>query len=167
MHIDSCDFSPEEYQAVADPIADPDFATFTIDRDKKYMIPMLKDAMAMTAQPFSILLSPWSPPFQWKTPPEAPKNDASVCAKANGTYKKLLIFDYIGHFSRYIHPDAVRIGFSKCDDKVEITAAKNQNGELVLVALNKGASSVSYAIRLNGHVIRVEFPAKTISTVLI
>ncbi|MBD8915926.1 MAG: hypothetical protein EGR77_08040 [Pseudobutyrivibrio sp.] len=90
MHIDSCDFSLEEYQAVADPIADPDFATFTIDRDKKYMIPMLKDAMAMTAQPFS-----------------------------------------------------------------------------VLVALNKGASSASYAIRLNGHVIRVEFPAKTISTVLI
>lgn len=92
---------------------------------------------------------------------------ASVYAKADGTYKKLLIFDYIGHFSRYIHPDAVRIGFSICDDKVEITAAKNQNGELVLVALNKGASSASYAIRLNGHVIRVEFPAKTISTVLI
>lgn len=78
MHMDSCDYSLEEYQAVGDPIADPDFTTFTIDRDRKYMIPMLKDAMAMTAAPFSVLLSPWSPPKQWKTPPLKPKNDASV-----------------------------------------------------------------------------------------
>ena len=61
MHIDSCDYSLDEYQAVADPLADPDFETFTLARDRKYMLPMLKDAMAMTAQPFSVLLSPWSP----------------------------------------------------------------------------------------------------------
>ena len=397
IHIDSCDFSLEEYQAVADPIADPDFTTFTIDRDRKYMIPMLKDAMAMTATPFSILLSPWSPPFQWKTPPEAPKNDASVyggsflanfmppvdyekpqrnnggklkkehygdwarylakyvnayleeglpvtmmslqnetiaatnwdscvwtaaeqkeflrdylyptfedaglvgkiglyiwdhnkervyefakevlddetkkmvegiafhwysgdhfdglslahdafpdmklmsseccplhapgqgnmlaalmgggssvaetdyqdavdyahdiigdlnhgmnrwidwnlcvdeqggprhvpmgfgasvCATQDGSYKKILIFDYIGHFSRYIKPGAKRIGFSQCDDKVEVTAAKNPDGSLVLVALNKGEHDASYAIRLRGDIIRIELPAKTISTIL-
>lgn len=58
MHMDSCDYSLEEYQAVADPIADSDFTTFSIERDRKYMLPMLKDAMAMTAQPFSVLLSP-------------------------------------------------------------------------------------------------------------
>ena len=40
--IDSCDYSLEEYQAVADPIADPDLATFSIDRDRKYVLPMLK-----------------------------------------------------------------------------------------------------------------------------
>ncbi len=398
MHIDSCDFSLEEYQAVADPIADPDLTTFTIDRDKKYMIPMLKDAMEMTATPFSILLSPWSPPYQWKTPPEAPKNDASVyggsflsmlmptidyekpqrnnggklkkehygdwarylakyvnaylaeglpvtmmtlqnetiaatnwdscvwtadeqkeflqdylyptfkeaglvgkvglyiwdhnkeriyefakevldektkemvegiafhwysgdhfeglslahdafpgmklmsseccplhapgqsnmlasfmgvsksvaesnyqdavdyahdiigdlnhgmnrwidwnlcvdekggprhvpmgfgasvCVKEDGSYEKLLIFDYIGHFSRHIKPGAKRIGYSKCDDKIEITTAKNPDGSLCLVALNKHHSDVSYAIRLGGNVIRIELPANTISTILI
>ena len=78
MHMDSCDYSLEEYQAVEDPIADPEFQTFSIERDRKYMIPMLKDAMAMTVEPFSVLLSPWSPPKQWKTPPAKPKNDASV-----------------------------------------------------------------------------------------
>ena len=78
MHMDSCDYSLEEYQAVADPLADPDLTTFTIERDRKYMLPMLKDAMAMTVEPFRVLLSPWSPPKQWKTPPAKPKNDASV-----------------------------------------------------------------------------------------
>ena len=43
--IDSCDYSLEEYQAVADPIADPDLATFSIDRDRKYVLPMLKKAI--------------------------------------------------------------------------------------------------------------------------
>lgn len=78
MHMDSCDYFLEEYQAVEDPIADPEFKTFSIERDRKYMIPMLKDAMAMTVEPFSVLLSPWSPPKQWKTSPAKPKNDASV-----------------------------------------------------------------------------------------
>ena len=32
MHIDSCDYSLDEYQAVADPLADPDFTTFTLAR---------------------------------------------------------------------------------------------------------------------------------------
>ena len=64
---------------VADPeeffrqLADPDLTTFTIERDRKYMLPMLKDAMAMTVEPFRVLLSPWSPPKQWKTPPAKPK----------------------------------------------------------------------------------------------
>lgn len=78
MHMDSCDYSLEEYQAVTDPVADPNLTTFSIERDRKYMLPMLKDAMAMTTEPFSVLLSPWSPPRQWKTPPLKPKNDASV-----------------------------------------------------------------------------------------
>ena len=397
MHIDSCDYSLTEYQAVEDPISDPDFTTFTIDRDRKYMIPMLKDAMAMTAVPFSVLLSPWSPPKQWKTPPAKPKNDAAVygglpgfanpinydepsrcnggslkpeyygawakylakyvqayldegvpvtmmtlqnesvaatnwdscvwtaaeqktflkdylyptfleaglvgkiglyiwdhnkermvdfareliddvtgpmlegiafhwysgdhfedlglahelfpdkklmlseccalhppgkagfmgfslpggptvrevdlydaaayahdiignlnngmsrwidwnlcvdknggprhvasgfgapvCAnEEDGTYRKLLTFDYIGHFSKYILPGAKRIAFSICDDKIDVTAAKNPDGTIVVVLLNRGVKDTFYAIRLEGKVIRLEVPAKTVNTVCI
>ena len=78
MHIDSCDYSLEEYAAVKDPVADPEFETFTIDRDQMYMLPVLKEAGEVAAEPISVLLSPWSPPKQWKTPPARPKNDASV-----------------------------------------------------------------------------------------
>ena len=64
--IDSCDYSLEEYQAVADPIADPDLATFSIDRDRKYVLPMLKKAIEISAEPISVLMSPWSPPYRGK-----------------------------------------------------------------------------------------------------
>lgn len=400
MHMDSCDYSLEEYQAVADPVSDPDFTTFSIDRDRQYMLPMLKDAMAVTVEPFRVLLSPWSPPKQWKTPPAKPKNDASiygagammaafmepidyetpsrcnggslrpeyykdwagylakyvqayldegvpvtmmslqnetiaatnwdscvwtaqeqktflsdylypvfkeagltdkiglyiwdhnkervvefareiiddetakmlegiafhwysgdhfeslgiahdmfpnmklmsseccalhppektnmlaslfgestasaaeveyedaaayghdiigglnnginrwidwnlcvdknggprhvslgfgapVCANEDGSYRKLLTFDYIGHFSRYILPGARRIAFSRCNDTVDMTAAKNQDGSIVIVMQNHSQADASYAIRMEGQLIRVSVPAKTISTICI
>ncbi len=78
IHIDSCDYSLEEYQAVKDPLKDPVLTTFSISRDKKYIIPVVKEAMELSKEPVSILLSPWSPPVQWKTPPEIKKNDAAV-----------------------------------------------------------------------------------------
>ena len=78
MHIDSCDYSLEEYQSVADPIADPELATFNIERDKKWVIPIMKEAMELAGHPISVILSPWSPPYQWKTPPELTENDMAV-----------------------------------------------------------------------------------------
>jgi len=78
IHIDSCDFSLSEYQAVEDPIADPELCTFNIDRDRKYIIPVMKEVLAAAGDNVSVLLSPWSPPAQWKTAPELSKNDAEV-----------------------------------------------------------------------------------------
>lgn len=76
--IDSCDYSLEEYQAVGNPLEDPELDTFTIERDCKYIIPMLKKAMELSEEPLSVLLSPWSPPYQWKTAPKFGKNDLVV-----------------------------------------------------------------------------------------
>lgn len=73
--IDSCDYSLEEYQAVKNPLEDPELRTFSIARDQKYIIPMLKKALEISREPISVLLSPWSPPYQWKTAPEFGKND--------------------------------------------------------------------------------------------
>lgn len=76
--IDSCDYSLDEYQAVADPIADPELETFTLERDRKYIIPMMKEVLEVASKPISVLLSPWSPPYQWKTAPAAAQNDGAV-----------------------------------------------------------------------------------------
>lgn len=392
--VDSCDFSLDAYQAVEDPIADPELKTFSMGRNFKYILPVLKEAIAMCDRPVTVLLSPWSPPWQWKTPPAQPKNDASVYVGAshgmqtvdytqpqrcnggslkpeyygswalyltkltqayldegipvtmltlqnesiaatpwdsciwmpqeqkiflrdhlypamekaglvgkvglyiwdhnkerilewtqevidevtrpmvegvafhwysgdhfeavkmtaeqfpdlklalteccdslhsarmpgsgpvpsktpeteelevaahyaydmignlnagmerwfdwnfcldeqglprrprlegclagiivsNGEYRTNLVFDYIGHFSRYIQPGAKRIGFSRCDDKVEVTAVKNPDGSLVMIALNRGNEDCGYAIRLQGQIIRIHFPARTLSTVVL
>ena len=78
MHIDSCDYALSEYQAVEDPIADPELKTFNIERDRKWILPVVKEALQMAGGPVRVLLSPWSPPWQWKTPPEFSQNDAAV-----------------------------------------------------------------------------------------
>lgn len=396
VHMDSCDFSLEEYAAVEDPIADPELATFSIKRDQKYIIPMLKEAMAISKEPLEVLLSPWSPPAAWKTPPKKQQNDLAVygalfgfevepvdytkpsrcnggslkpeyygawakylvkfvqayldegipvtmmsiqnesiaatnwdscvwtageqktflrdylypefekagltkqvgiyiwdhnkervleyaqeildeetmsmvegiafhwysgdhfeavdltkkcypdkilmsseccalhepgkagitglfgdpklpetvetedafayahdlignlnagmnrwidwnlivdknggprhvpsgfaapmIANEDGTYRKNLTFDFIAHFSRYILPGAKRIGFSKCDAEIEMTAAQNVDGSIVAVILNKTRTDCQYAIRLEGNVIRIRIPAYTLSTIVI
>ena len=81
-HIDSCDYSLEEYQAVKDPLQDPELLTFSLERDRKYILPVLKEALDISRESgngeMAVLLSPWSPPYQWKTPPARPKNDAGV-----------------------------------------------------------------------------------------
>lgn len=396
VHMDSCDYSLEEYTAVKDPIADPNLYTFSLERDKLYILPVLKEAIAISKEPLSVLLSPWSPPACWKTPPERPKNDtsvygnllgltppvidyetpsrcnggslkpayygpwakylvkfvqayleegipvtmmsiqnesiastewdsciwtaneqkdflhdflypefekaglagkvgiyiwdhnkerileyakdiidettnkmiegiafhwysgdhfeavemtgrefpekvlmmseccglhppgksgfmglfgggkspetveyedavnyahdlignlnagmhrwidwnlcvdkdggprhvpggftASMIVNDNGTYRTNLTFDFIGHFSKYILPGAVRIGHSRCDDKIKMTAAKNPDGSIITVLLNKYNNDQEYAIRINGQVIRIHAPARTISTIII
>ena len=389
--VDSCDYSLEEYQAVEDPIADPEFKTFDMTRNFKYILPALKEAISLCKRPVSVLLSPWSPPAQWKTPPARPKNDASVyggvqesidytkpqrnhggslkpeyygswakylvklveaylhegipvtmlslqnesiaatnwdscvwtaeeqktflrdhlypemekaglagkvglyiwdhnkervlewtrgvldettrpmvagvafhwysgdhfeavkmtaeqypglkllfseccplhqpgragffgmptsktpetveqedavayahdiignlnagmenwidwnfcvdkdggprhvpygfaagmIVNEDGSFRTNLIFDYIGHFSRYIQPGAKRMGFSRCDQHVEVTAAVNPDGSIAVVALNQENEDRAYAFRINGQVIRTHMPARTISTFVI
>ena len=83
VHLDSCDYSLEEYQAVEDPMADPELKTFSIKRDKMYIIPMLKEVLELTGGDISVMISPWSPPACWKTPPVKRKNDASVYGMLN------------------------------------------------------------------------------------
>ena len=92
---------------------------------------------------------------------------APMIANEDGTYRKNLTFDFIAHFSRYILPGAKRIGFSKCDAEIEMTAAQNVDGSIVAVILNKTRADRQYAIRLEGNVIRIRIPAYTLSTIVI
>lgn len=65
-HLDSCDFSLDNYSAMTDP-EDKEMKSFTLDRDEKYILPLLKAAEAKKGEPLDILLSPWSPPAFMKT----------------------------------------------------------------------------------------------------
>ena len=109
--IDSCDYSLTEYQAVQNPLADPELETFTIARDRQYILPIVKEALAMSEGKLSVLMSPWSPPADWKTPPEISENDAAVYGGATqnvdftvpgrcfgGRLKK----EYYGSWAKYL-----------------------------------------------------------------
>lgn len=64
IHINSCDFSLENYTYVEE--GDEELKTFDISRDKKSVIPMIKDAMKYSGD-MALFASPWSPPAYMKT----------------------------------------------------------------------------------------------------
>ena len=60
-HINSCDFSLDNY-AYDEVAGDVNLDNFSIERDQKYLIPLIKDAMEISIDGFNILASPWTAP---------------------------------------------------------------------------------------------------------
>ncbi|HYE82082.1 MAG TPA: glycoside hydrolase family 30 protein [Clostridia bacterium] len=65
-HINSCDFSLGNY-SYDEVVGDKELEHFSIDRDKKLLIPMIKEAIAVKGSEIKLLASPWSPPGWMKT----------------------------------------------------------------------------------------------------
>lgn len=63
--IHSSDFSEEEYIYTEE--GDFTLSTFSIDRDRKAVIPFIKDALAAAPGGITLFASPWSPPGYMKT----------------------------------------------------------------------------------------------------
>jgi len=65
-HINSCDFSLGNY-AHADRPGDLALEHFTIERDLRDLVPMIRAAQRVAGRPLKLLASPWSPPAWMKT----------------------------------------------------------------------------------------------------
>jgi glucosylceramidase len=65
-HINSCDFSLGNY-AYAEVPGDVELKHFSIDHDRRQLIPMIKEAARVAGQPLKLIASPWSPPAWMKT----------------------------------------------------------------------------------------------------
>ena len=64
-HINSCDFSLGNYALCEE--EDRKLDGFSIERDKKMLIPFIKEALNEASSPVLIMASPWSPPPWMKT----------------------------------------------------------------------------------------------------
>lgn len=64
-NIHSCDFSSESYTYV--PKGDENLTVFSIDHDKQYRIPFIKEAINAAGGKLTLYASPWSPPGWMKT----------------------------------------------------------------------------------------------------
>ena len=64
-HINSCDFSLGNYALCE--TEDRDLADFSIERDKRMLIPFIKAALEKTSTSIHLMASPWSPPPWMKT----------------------------------------------------------------------------------------------------
>lgn len=63
-NIHSCDFSSGSYTYVND--GDKDLKSFTVEHDKQFRIPFIKDAIKAAGGKLTMFVSPWSPPAWMK-----------------------------------------------------------------------------------------------------
>ena len=101
-HINSCDFSLENYAHCETP-GDIDLKKFSISRNKKDLIPFIKDALRLTKNKFRIMASPWSPPSWMKT-----NGQMNEGGKLKEEYKSAWA-DYYCKFIEFYHGEEVPI----------------------------------------------------------
>lgn len=65
-NINSCDFSSDTYVYVTDS-TDKELKSFNIDHDKKFKLPLIKEAMGAAGGKLNLFASPWSPLSYMKT----------------------------------------------------------------------------------------------------
>lgn len=110
----------------------------------------------------------WSMIFDQKGGPNHVNNLCEaiiMCDTEKKEYTKTLPYYYIAHFSRYIQPGAVRIGFSRFDDSLEVTAFQNPNGERVLVLLNRSGKEIPFILREGNEIAELKMLPDSIATV--
>jgi glucosylceramidase len=110
VHLDSCDFSLNNYSAVEDP-KDTEFKTFSLERDSKYVQPLVKKAvLAAAPNKIELMITPWSPLAFMKT---------TDCRNAGGRLKKENYANWARYICKYINE------YKKCG--IEITMMTIQN----------------------------------------
>jgi len=73
----------------------------------------------------------------------------------------------MAHFSKYIRPEAVRIGFENSDENLQVTAAKNPDGSIAVIAFNEGEDEKTIELTLNNKSTNLTISAKAIQTIVI
>lgn len=74
---------------------------------------------------------------------------------------------YIGHFSKYIRPGAVRIGLETEAPALLATAFRNPDGSVAVVVQNESDEAQSFALELGGDAAGETLPAHSIATYII
>ena len=77
------------------------------------------------------------------------------------------IFYTLSHFSKYIRPGAVRIGFENSDDTIMVTAAKNPDGSIAVVIFNQESEVKNFNLTLNDSAVDIRISGQAIQTIII
>lgn len=73
---------------------------------------------------------------------------------------------YLGHFSKYIRPGAVRIGCTSSLEALEATAFRNRDGKIAIVVMNRTDAALDFRLLIEDCEARVPSPAHSIMTLL-
>ena len=74
---------------------------------------------------------------------------------------------YIGHFSKFVRPGAKRISSVSCANILLSTGFINEDGSVVIVAMNQGEKPVDYTITLAGKTAGISIPGHAIQTIVL
>ncbi|QJE03580.1 glycoside hydrolase family 30 protein [Massilia forsythiae] len=91
---------------------------------------------------------------------------APLHASADGQLVFTPIYSAIGHFSRYIRPQARRIGAATSRSTLDATAFRNADGSLAIVVLNRTDQAQRYRLQVDRLETTVEIPARALQTVV-
>ncbi|WP_405608237.1 glycoside hydrolase family 30 protein [Polaribacter sp. Asnod1-A03] len=73
---------------------------------------------------------------------------------------------YIGHFSKFINPNAVRVSTTTSRSTIESTTFKNTNGSMVTVVMNKTDQKINYNFMVNDSNISLEILPHAMQTLV-
>lgn len=96
-HLNSCDFALGCY-AYCEQDGDFDLATFSIDRDRQALLPMIQRALVLAGGDIKLLASPWSPPAWMKTN-NAMKGGGALRPECRDVWARYYV-RYIGAYRR-------------------------------------------------------------------
>jgi len=77
------------------------------------------------------------------------------------------LFYTMVHFSKFIRPGAVRIGFENPDKSLMMTAAKNPDGSIAVVILNMNEEAKNLNLSMEIQSVDLQISAKAIQTIVI
>lgn len=100
-HINSCDFSLGNYTYVED--GDTSLESFSIEREKKLVIPLIQEAMEVAGRELSLVASPWSPPSWMKTNGEM-NNGGKLLSEYESVWA-----DYYSKYIEAMEEEGIRI----------------------------------------------------------
>lgn len=76
-------------------------------------------------------------------------------------------FYYIGHFSKFIRPGAKRIMSVSSSNKLLTTAFKNENGSLVIIAMNQSDEELAYNVTLRSKTTSLQITPHSIQSLVL
>lgn len=77
------------------------------------------------------------------------------------------LYHTLTHFSRFIRPGAVRIGFDNPDQTLMVTAVQNPDNSMVVVLFNPGEEALTAEINIKGKTIASIIDRKAIQTIVV
>jgi glucosylceramidase len=73
-------------------------------------------------------------------------------------------FYYLGHFSKYIRPGAVRVAHTVTNEALETTAFRNTDNSIVVVVMNRTDEQIPFNLKAGDKAAGFSSPAHSIMT---